>query len=163
MSASRALSLRVSGCRPRSAGFTLIEVLVSLVIFALAAVVLGMAYVNVLNAYEVARTANARDDAVDFARQQLLIQPDLETAEKGAQFDDGDRHVTWTAGIDQASTTDLFNVTFTCLVSEGAKSPQKTVEQFMLLRPTWSDPTVQSKLRADAATRIAKFQGKQSQ
>ena len=54
--------------RPRPAGFTLIEVLMALIIFALTAVVLGSAYMNVLNSYEVARKANATDSDVWFAR-----------------------------------------------------------------------------------------------
>jgi general secretion pathway protein I len=144
--------------------FTLVEVLLALVIFALTAVVLGGAYVNVLNGYESARQANADDADVDFARSQLLGLSDLTAAQDGAEFDDGDRHVKWTAEIDPAETTDLFTVTFTCVITGGAGFDSKTVaETFMLVRPTWSDPTARSDLRASAATRIAVFQGKQAQ
>ncbi|HXN35207.1 MAG TPA: prepilin-type N-terminal cleavage/methylation domain-containing protein [Opitutaceae bacterium] len=143
--------------------FTLVEVLLALVIFALTAVVLGGAYVNVLNGYESARQANADDADVSFARSQLLALSDLTAAQAGAEFDDGDRHVKWTAEVDPAETTDLFTVTFTCVVTEGAGLGAKTVaETFMLLRPTWSDPTARSELRQGAATRIAVLQGKQA-
>jgi general secretion pathway protein I len=145
-------------------GFTLVEVLVSLVIFALTAVVLGSAYLNVLNGYEIARKANMNDEDVFFARSQLLSQPDLPTAQGGAEFDDGARHVKWTAEVEQAGTTDLFSVTFTCTVTGGAGvEPRTVVETFMLVRPTWSDPTVRSTLRQNAANRIALVQGKQAQ
>jgi prepilin-type N-terminal cleavage/methylation domain-containing protein len=41
------------------AAFTLLEVLIALAIFALAAVVLGATYVNALNAYEAVSRRNA--------------------------------------------------------------------------------------------------------
>jgi prepilin-type N-terminal cleavage/methylation domain-containing protein len=145
-------------------GFTLIEVLMALVIFALTAVVLGGAYVNVLNSYEIARKANVNDEDIAFARSQLLTQSDLQTARNGAEFDDGDRHVKWTAEVDPANTTDLFTVAFTCTITEpGAPAPKVVVQNFMLLRPTWSDPTDRTALRQAAADRIALFQGKQAQ
>ncbi|MGA2017367.1 MAG: prepilin-type N-terminal cleavage/methylation domain-containing protein [Opitutaceae bacterium] len=149
---------------PLRRGFTLVEVLVALVIFALTAVVLGSAYLNVLNGYEIARKANMNDEDVFFARSQLLSQADLQTAQNGAEFDDGDRHVRWTAEIEQGSTTDLFSVTFTCTVTGGVGVEARTVvENFMLVRPTWSDPTTRSTLRQNAADRIALVQGKQAQ
>ena len=148
---------------PRLRAFTLIEVLLSLVIFALTAVVLGAAYVNVLNSYEAAQQENVYDADVSYARSQLLGQADLPTAQTGAEFDDGDRHVKWTAEVDPANTTDLFAVTFTCVITEtSAAEPKSIVENFMLMRPTWSDPTARSTLRANAASRIAVAQGKQA-
>ncbi len=147
----------------RRSGFTLIEVLVALVIFVLTAVVLGGAYLNVLNSYEIARRANVSDEDVYFARSQLLSQSDLQTAQNGAEFDDGDRHVKWTADIEPANTTDLFAVTFTCAITEPQAPPTNIVETFMLMRPTWSDPTARTTLRQNAANRIASVQGKQPQ
>lgn len=134
----------------------------ALAIFALTAVVLGGAYLNVLNSYEVARRANENDEDVFFARSQLLSQPDLQTAQNGAEFDDGGRHVKWAAEIEPEKTTDLFTVTFTCTVTEPSGAGQRDVtETFMLLRPTWSDPTIRSQLRQSAADRIALAQGRQ--
>jgi general secretion pathway protein I len=147
----------------RNGGFTLIEVLVALMIFSLTAVVMGAAYLNVLNSYEVAQRSNENDGDVDFARSLLLTISDLPTAQSGSEFDDGDRHVKWTADIETTNTTDLFTVTFTCVITD-PKAPNKTVtESFMLVRPTWSDPTERSTLRSNAASRIALFQGKQAQ
>jgi general secretion pathway protein I len=144
-------------------GFTLIEVMVALMIFALTAVVLGGAYVNVLNSFEIARKANVNDDDLSFARSQLLSQADLPTAQTGAEFDDGDRHVKWSATIDPATVTDLFTVTFTCVITDPSVPTRNVVETFMLLRPTWSDPAARSTLRQAAADRIAQVQGKQAQ
>jgi general secretion pathway protein I len=146
--------------RKRTRGFTLIEVMMALLIFALTAVVLGGAYVNVLNSFEIARNANANDEDLSFARSQLLKQSDLPTATAGAEFDDGDRHVKWTAAIEPANVTDLFTVTFTCVITEPQMPTRNVVETFMLLRPTWSDPAARSTLRQAAADRIAQAQGK---
>jgi general secretion pathway protein I len=147
----------------RPSGFTLVEVMVALVIFALAAIVLGAAYVNVLEGYQVAGRLAAEDPDVAYARQELLTQADLTAAEKGDAFDTADgRHVSWTAAITAASTTDLFSVEFTCDITEPSpKPPTKVVQTFMLLRPTWSDPTERTNLRQAAANRIAVLHGKQ--
>jgi prepilin-type N-terminal cleavage/methylation domain-containing protein len=148
----------------RNSGFSLIEVLAALLIFTLTAVVLGGAYLNVLNSYEVAQRSNVNDNDVTFARSQLLTQSDLPTAQAGAEFDDGSRHVKWTAEIDPAETADLFTVTFTVVLTDPGTAPAKTVvENFMLLRPTWSDPSARTTLRQAAASRIAVVQGKQPQ
>jgi hypothetical protein len=72
--------------------------------------------------------------------------------------------VKWTAEIDPADTTDLFTVVFTCTItSPKTVEPKTVVENFMLLRPTWSDPSARSTLRQNAASRIALAQGKQAQ
>lgn len=136
----------------------------ALMIFGLTAVVMGGAYLNVLNSYEAAQRSNKNDGEVSFARSQLLAIADLQTAQTGAEFDDGDRHVKWTSEIEPTTTTDLFTVTFTCVISDpSASGPRTVVETFMLMRPTWSDPTERTTLRQNAATRIALVQGKQPQ
>jgi hypothetical protein len=135
----------------------------ALVIFAMTAVVLGSAYLNVLNSYQAAQRTNANEDAIDFAKSQLLVITDLATAETGQEFDDGERHVKWTAEIAPTSTTDLFTVTFTCVVNDPAAGGEKTTKDtFMLMRPTWSDATERTTLRQNAATRIAVLQGRQA-
>ena len=144
--------------------FTLLEVIVALAIFALAAVVLGSAYVNVLNAYETVARGNQADEDVRFARAQLLAEPDHDTAEKGGDFvSPGGRQVRWHATIASTAMADLFTVTFVCeLAAESASGggTQTVTENFTVLRPTWADPTENTKLKQDAQDRIAKLQGK---
>jgi len=142
----------------------MIEVLVALMIFGLTAVVMGSAYLNVLNSYEAAERSNRNETEVGFARSQLLVVADLQAAQSGSEFDDGDRHVKWTAEAEPTSTTDLFTVTFTCVITDpAAPAPRTVTETFMLLRPTWSDPTARTTLRQNSASRIALAQGKQPQ
>ena len=144
----------------RRSGFTLLEVLVALAIFAMAAVVLGGAYLNVLNGYEGARRATVTDPEVGFARAALLAQADVDLAQQGAEFDSADgRHVKWTAVIEPTTVADLFTVTFDCEVTgPGLLQPQQTKQVFRVLRPTWSQATDRTTLRANAKDRILQIQ-----
>lgn len=141
--------------------FTLLEVMVALAVFALGAIVLGAAYVNVLNAYETARRGTQVDQDVRFARAQLLAEPDHDKAEKGGDFVSiGNRRVQWHATIESAGVADLFQVTFVCELAESTGEALPTVtETFTVLRPTWADATENAKLRQDASDRIKELQG----
>lgn len=143
-------------------GFTLLEVMVSLAIFALMAVVLGAAYINVLNSYAAAARSRDADEEAAFACQQLLMEPDVDKARQGDQFDTADgRHVVWSATIDPTTTADLFTVVFLCEVSgAGQEEAKKVTRTFNTLRPTWSDPAERTKLLSDAKDRIAEIQSK---
>ncbi|MBC7369348.1 MAG: type II secretion system protein [Undibacterium sp.] len=146
-----------------SAAFSLLEVLVALMIFALSAVVLGSTYVNILNSYEAVSRGNTRDEDVAFARAQMLVMTDRAKVEAGAEFDSLDnRHVRWSATLASTSLPDLFTVTFVCEVTDSAKGgdPAKTTQTFTVLRPTWSDATEKTQLRQAVQDRIAEIQGK---
>jgi len=146
--------------RARTSGITLIEVMIGIAILASAAIAIGVGYVNVLNGYEVAKRATVSDPEVQFARRQLLTQPDVELARQGGEFDAADgRHVTWTATIDPTNEADLFTVTFACEIAGAASvKPVKLQQVFRVLRPTWSVAADRSTLRAAARDRILKIQ-----
>ena len=155
----------VSGCQQSkiknrkskiSPAFTLVEVLVALSIFALAAVVLGAAYVNVLLSYETAARSTQGDEDVKFARAQLLAIADPKKIEEGGDFDSpGGRRVHWSAQIESTETADLFLVHFLCEINDPATpDTPKIAQDFRVLRPTWSDPAERDKLRQDARQRI---------
>lgn len=144
--------------------FTLVEVLVALAIFALAAVVLSSSYLNILTSYEAASRGALINEDIAFARQIVLAEPDREKLEQGGEFDTaGNRHVRWTVEIHSTNTADLFNVVFTCEISDPARADgDKVTQNFTLLRPTWStDIAERDKLRADAKERIYALQGKE--
>jgi general secretion pathway protein I len=144
-------------------GFTLLEVLCALVVFAMAAAVLGGAYVNVLNAYHRIGGQVRNDDDLRFARAALLAEPDLKKAEEGGRYSTVDgRTVQWEAVIEPTTVTDLFSVRFTCQIDDPkATSPARVEQVFRVLRPTWSEPAERDKLRAEAQKRILELQEKQ--
>lgn len=145
-------------------GFTVIEVLVALAIFAMGAITLAGAYIGIVNAYDIASRSNAFDADVAYARSLLTKEGDRTKVEQGADFDGTDRRrVHWSAEITSTSEADLFAVAFTCEISETGVTggPKKITENFLLLRPTWStDAAERTKLKEDAKTRILELQGK---
>jgi general secretion pathway protein I len=135
--------------RSRSPGFTLIEVLVSLAIFALAAVVLGSTYVNVLTGYDAVSRRNGHEQDLRLIRVALLAEPDRKQATAGGDLSLAPtRAGHWEATIEEAGVADLFQVTLHCEIRESAdRPPWVHEEKFMLLRPTWSDPAIRDRLR----------------
>jgi general secretion pathway protein I len=145
----------------RRAGFTLLEVLVALAIFAMAAVVLGATYVNALNAYEAATRRNEYDEDLRFVRAAMLAEPDRDKVEEGGQLNlGGSKRARWQADIASTGTADLFAVTWTCEITDPARpQPYRVTQTLMLLRPTWSDPVERSQLLEQAKETILKLQG----
>ena len=142
--------------------FTLLEVLVSLAIFALAAVVLGATYVNALNAYGTAARHDEYAEDLRFVRAALLTEPDRDKAAAGGDLDLGDnKRAHWTADITPTGTADLFTVVWHCEINDPARrEPYRAAQTLLLLRPTWSDPVERSKLLDQAKERILQLQGR---
>jgi general secretion pathway protein I len=153
--------MRAPCSRTKPAAFTLIEVLVSLAIFALAAVVLGATYVNVLTGYAAVAQRNAHDQDLRLVRAVVLGEPDRKKAEAGGdQTLPGNRTAHWEAKIEEAGVADLFRLQFRCEIRDPAQ-PQSWAgeETFLLLRPTWSDPAARDRLREAARARLEKNRG----
>jgi general secretion pathway protein I len=146
----------------RRRGFTLIEVLVAITIFALTAIVLGSSYINVLTSYNAVARANQTNEDVTFARALVLAEPDRKVIEDGGDFESANgRRVKWSATIVSTTINDLFTVTFVCEITDPARTePDKVTETFTVLRPTWSDPAERAKLLEDAKNRIADLKDK---
>lgn len=138
---------------PRRA-FTLIEVLVSLAIFALAAVVLSAAYLNVISGYQTRDELRAHEAGWQLARILVTTEADVTQVEKGGTLKLPDQGtLTWSADVEPTNIADLFAVTLHVQAS-GDKSWQKE-GRLMLLRPSWSDPGDRDRLREDSRQRIA--------
>lgn len=134
-------------------GFTLIEVLVSLALLGLAAVVLGAAYVNTLDAHRAAAARAASGAPLEFLREPILNEPERDKIEKGGEVQLPDnRRLVWQAKVEETAVPDLFAVTVTGRVDGGlgGNTPAEDFSQrLMLHRPTWSDPTRREQLRSD--------------
>lgn len=144
----------------RRGGFTLVEVLVSLAIFALAAVALSGAYTNVLLARQAMRQLDMADDALARSRSALLETAGLEDAKAGADIDlpDG-RKATWSCAIEPTNVSDLFSVTLTVetSVTAGGKPEAARAQTFYLLRPSWSVSGDRTKLTDAARERLRRL------
>lgn len=135
----------------------------ALAVFAVAAVMMASAYLNVLNAYEAVGRGTVRDENIRFARSLLLAEPDRLKAEEGDSFEGAEGvRVVWRATIEPTTTADLFQVTFICEVNEpNVREPRPpATENFMLLRPTWSEGIDTAQMRAEAKERIEELRPK---
>lgn len=145
----------------RYRGFTLVEVLVSLAIFAVAATVLATAYLNVIGGYATLARRQQQEEDWNFVRSLVLTQPERTELEKGGRLTlpDG-RPVSWTLKIEETEIADLFRVTLHTDAPAGgtnaAREPWEREQTFMLLRPTWSDAADRQQLRADLQQLIEK-------
>ncbi len=142
----------------RRCAFTLIEVLVSLGIFALAAVVLGAAYVNVLLNYHLLQRPEVDRSGMAIARAELLLEPDRAQAERGGEMPlpDGGM-LRWETTMEETPVADLFEVELAWEVAMiGRPRPHLERERLLLLRPTWSTEEQREKLRAASRVRLQK-------
>lgn len=149
--------------RWKGSGFTLLEVLVSLSIFAFAAVALGSAYLNILNSYEAVSRGVLIGEDFAFARQLVLTEPDRKKLEEGGEFETAKgRRARWSVEIQSTNLPNLFEVSFSCEIADPTRlEPERLAQTFRLMRPTWvTDAAEQGKLKEDVKTRILELQGK---
>ena len=145
----------------RRRGFTLIEVLMSLAIFALAAVSLGAAYSNVLMSRLALKQDEQRLDDQARCRAALLETPGFDDVEAGGEIHlPGGRTARWQGKIEATAVSDLFAVQLTAEIEppDGGEAEEFT-EARMLLRPTWSIPADRQKIRDEVRQRLLQERG----
>ncbi|WP_269523859.1 PulJ/GspJ family protein [Coraliomargarita parva] len=138
--------------RPSSeAAFSLIEVIIAVAIFAMAATILTSTFVNALLAREKAREVEQLDADIQTVRLQLLLQPSRDDAEDGGECPTLNYGTaTWRAIIEPTEVIDLFKVTFTIEFPEPPEGQAAShTEELYLLRPTWSESDERSDLLED--------------
>jgi general secretion pathway protein I len=141
----------------RAGGFTFLEVLVALAIFAVSGLVLASAYVNVLSAQHASLQRDAIAGDRRLAREALFAEPALEkiTVWNDLELPE-DRTAKWRATVTPTKVADLFDVTLEIelpAVSGGKET--KITENHRMLRPTWSQPGESEALRAEARSKLA--------
>jgi general secretion pathway protein I len=133
--------------------FTLIEVLVSLAIFALATVALSAAYLNVLGGYKNRDRERAINEAWSLVRIAALSEGDREKLESGGTFEvPGNRRLTWTARVEPTTLADLFAIELS--VRSPAPDEWERTARIMVYRSAWSDPAERDRLRNDSRQRL---------
>ena len=138
--------------------FTLIEVLISLAIFALASVVLAAAYLNVLGGYQAVARRQQGEEEWKLVRSVVLSESDRQKVEAGGRLQLSDNStMRWTATIEGTAVADLFAVTVRAEPEVSLNNENRAREQkILLLRPKWSDPVERDKLRSASQQRLAK-------
>ena len=137
--------------RRRVTAFTLVEVLIAVAIFAMAASVLMSAFVNALLSRESAAKYDLINADIRAVRMQLLLEPNLEDAEDGNEYETvHSGKASWEARVEPTDVVDLFQVELSIRFSE---PPEGLVadysEKLYLLRPTWSESDERSELLQD--------------
>jgi len=136
--------------------FTLLEVLLAVALFAIAVIMLAGAYVNVLDGMESVRTDRAFEQELRWIREKVLLEPALDKVEDGGEAPTPDFGLArWEVTVEPTTVADLFLVSLHVTMEGGEDEPLREVsEQFMLLRPAWSEPVDRDKLRNESRSRI---------
>jgi general secretion pathway protein I len=142
--------------------FSLIEVLVALAIFALAAVGLGAAYSNVLLGRQALKQYDVGAEDMARCRAALLETVNFDDIETGGDvYLPDDRMARWHGKVEATTVSDLFSVTLSAEIqreSGGEYIPMKE-ETRLLLRPTWSNASDRKLIRDAAKERLLKDRG----
>lgn len=150
--------MRIERRHRPTAAFTLVEVIVALALFAIAATVLAAAYVNVLNATESVKGDQAMEQEIALVRSQVLLEPDRDTVEEGGDVPTaGLGNATWRATVTPSEVVaDLFRIDFEVTMTGADDNPEehKVAQTLWLLRPDWSEPTEREALRAETRKRL---------
>lgn len=145
------------GRRGRQHGFSLIEVLLAMAIFSLAAYVLSQSFYNALKATDNLETESSEAADLRFVRQQVILEPELEVFEDGGTIEtllNGPAQ--WEVEVEQMQVADLFKVDLMIELEprEDESDPRIYKETLYLLRPTWSDPTERGEIITEARDKL---------
>lgn len=139
-------------------GFTILEVLVAVVIFAGAATVLVSSYVNILSNFEASRLKANFDEELAYVRGELQAISDVEEAEDGLDFDMGNGVTgNWYSEIEMTEIPNLFTVNLFVDMRDADGERQQLDQIFYLLRPSWSEVEDVDRAREDLQERMENF------
>lgn len=149
--------------RQATRGFTIIEVLLSVTLFAIAVIVLAGAYVNVITGVESVRTDRAFEQEVRWVRDRVLSQVDMEKVEEGGEVESLDfGRVQWEVTVQPTALADVFSIEMRMQMDGAGEHPAREwTETFLVLRPQWSEPLEREKLRTEARERIEESRRRQ--
>lgn len=145
-----------------SRAFSLIEVVIAVAIFGMAAAVLMSAFTNALLARERGVSNDQLNADIRAVRMQLLLEPELEAAEDGDTYETlSNGLATWETRIEPTNVVDLFRVELRMDFSEPLEGlPAEYTETLFLLRPTWSESDERSDLLQDKREELESWRGR---
>ncbi len=140
----------------QSAGFTLIEITLSIALFGLTMVVITQAFVNTLVSLASIESESDVQSDVRFVRTIALEESDRDEFENGGKVETlSSGSANWRATVEETRVSDLFYVQLTIeLTPPNEISQQIFIQNLVVLRPTWSDPVERSQLIAEARERL---------
>lgn len=136
-------------------GFTLLEVLIAVALFAVAIAVLASSYINILQSLEAVKLDHALNEELRWLRERVLSEGDREALEKGGSvktLDFGD--ASWSVVISPTNVADLFVVELAVEIGADEKSRKQKSATMHVLRPTWSEPVERGKIIEAVKTQI---------
>lgn len=139
------------GTPTSSDAFSLMEVVIAVAVFAMAATVLTSAFSNALLSRERSVSNDLINNDIRAVRLQLLLEANLDDAEDGDEMETlSSGEATWEAVIEPTNVIDLFKVQLNISFSEPAAGlPKDYTETLYLLRPTWSESSERDDLLQD--------------
>ena len=138
-------------------GFTLLEVLLALALFAIAVVVLTSSYLNIIEGMAAVQTDREFEQEVRWVRDRVLLLADRAEVEQGGELTTpAAAKLSWDATVVPAPVADLFLVELhIAMAADGEKeSAREYRERLTVLRPGWSEPVERGKLFEEAKQRI---------
>ncbi|MEX2382793.1 MAG: prepilin-type N-terminal cleavage/methylation domain-containing protein [Opitutales bacterium] len=134
--------------------FTLIEILVSLVLFSFAVMVLSSAYLNVLASYEAVRQDQVLEEETRFVLSSILAIEIRDEMEDGGIIETLHAGpVNWSARLENTEVADLFLVELH-LVFSGEHREKEKYRTIHLFRPGWEEPATRQELRSRTRDRL---------
>jgi general secretion pathway protein I len=143
-------------------GFTILEVLVAVVIFAGAATVLVASYINILSNFEASRIKTNFEEELAYVRAELQLISDVEEAMDGDEFDMGNGVTgNWYSEIEMTEIPNLFAISMFVDMVDAEGERMELTQLFYLLRPSWSEADEVDRARQDLQERMQDFRDDQ--
>ncbi|GHB97759.1 prepilin-type N-terminal cleavage/methylation domain-containing protein [Cerasicoccus arenae] len=124
-------------------GFTLVEVLLALGLFALASAMLVQSATNAIRAYEAVQSNSNQEQMYRFMLRSIIAIEDREEVEDGGDWELPDESAaSWEAEIEETEMLDLFRVTIQIEIesnSSQSSSDEPRSFEVYLYRPDWSE------------------------
>lgn len=142
-------SLRTPATRAK-AGFTLLEIVISVSLFAIGVTVLLSSYLNVINALHEIQVDQHFEQDIAMVRREALQVGTIEEFEDGGELETGSHGLArWEGEWEPTQVADLFKVRLLVEMHGGEELEEMVQTEYSLIvtRPTWSDPIERDALR----------------
>lgn len=152
----KGILVKTAGGRTGTRAFTLVEVILALVIFGLAATVLASAYINILMAYRSMERHQATEDDLRAVYRMVLNTAERDDFEQGGTM----RmpvlgEVRWQARLEPLAIAELFSAEISLeWRAPDDRDSQRQERMFTMYRPGWGKPEEVEPRRQETRERL---------